>query len=123
MHDSTWTQFLSYQEGERGLHQAALVVALLRPWIREKKMDGRERAVGDHVLEHLDAVVADGAQVRELFLLDPVEQAADPGAVHLDGEKIDFRMRLGDLGGGLAHARADLQDERGFSAKNLFRRE
>src|SRR5262249_62097396 len=47
--------------------------------------------------------------------------AADARAVDLDGDEIHFRIRLGDGDGRLAHAGADLQDERRISWRAQLR--
>jgi len=75
-------------------------------------VDGGERAVLDHALEHLERVVPDDAQVLQALRLDAVEQAAHAWPVHLDRHEIGVRLRGGNRGGGLAHARTDLEHER-----------
>ena len=86
--DAAWLELARRQRGERRLHQAALVVALLRPRIRKEEMDRRERAVGDHVLEHVDGVVADHARFSSSAAAIAVQQAADAGPMHLDRDEI-----------------------------------
>ena len=110
--DAAGRELARHQRGEFRLHQAALVMALLRPRIGEEEMHRRERSSLDHVLQHLDRVVAHDAQVFELSALDPVEQAADARPVHFHGDEIHFRLRRRDGRGGLAHARADLEHQR-----------
>ena len=41
--------------------------------------------------------------------VDLLQQAADAGAVHFDGDEVGLRIRLRDRRGGLAHAGADLE--------------
>ena len=109
---STPLEFPRGQGREFRLHHAPLVMALLRPWVREEQVDRREAAVGDHLFQHLDCVVADDAQVFQFFGMDLLEQAADARSVHFYGDEVDLRMRGGNFGGGVAHARADLEHQR-----------
>ena len=51
------------------------------------------------------------ADIGQLFRLDAVQQAPYARAVHFDGDEVGFGMRLGDLDGGLAHARSDFKHE------------
>jgi len=75
-------------------------------------MDRQQGRVGHHLLEHFHRVVADHPHVGESLALDGIQQAAHARTVDLDGDEIDFRILLGDGEGRLAHAGADLQDER-----------
>ena len=61
----------------------------------------------------------DHAQVSKSVFFYCVEKAADAGAVHLDRDEVDLRMRPGDLDGRLAHARADLEHQ-GFFRPDFF---
>jgi len=58
------------------------------------------------------------AQVAQPRRLDPREQAADPGRIDLDAEEVARRIGGGDLRGGLAHAEADLDDQRRLPAED-----
>src|SRR5688500_15602662 len=51
------------ERGKAGLHQAALVMTLLRPWVRKEEMDRSEAFVRDHALQHLDGVVPDHSKI------------------------------------------------------------
>jgi len=103
------------------LHQAPLVMALLRPRIGQEEMDRREAVIADHVREHLERVVPQHAQICQRLALDRIQQAADARSVHLDGDEIRFRMRLGDGERGFAHARADLEHQRRRAPEELVR--
>jgi len=103
------------------LHQAPLVMALLRPRVGKEKMDRGEALIADHVLEDLERVVPDDAQIGERLALDGVQQAAYAGAVDLDGNEVGFRMRLGDGKRRFAHARADLEHQRRRASEKLQR--
>jgi hypothetical protein len=111
MQYSPFPQFCRRQRGERRLHQAALVVALLRPRVGKEEMDRRKRAVGNHVLEHVERIVADDADIGEPLSVDGVQQAADARPMHFHRDEVDLGVRLGDLDGGFAHSRADLEHE------------
>jgi hypothetical protein len=92
--------------GERGevrLHQPPLVVSFLWPRIGEEEVDGGERRVPDHARQHLQRVVTDHPQVGQPVPGNPVEQAADAGPVHLDGNEIGIRTRPGDRRRRFAH--------------------
>jgi len=117
--DAAGRELARRERGKFRLHHAALVVALLRPGIGKEEVDRGERAIADHVLEHIERVVADDAQVGELLALDAIQQAADARAMHLDRHEIGFGVRLGDLERGLAHAGADLEHEL-FRGSNLL---
>src|SRR3546814_14028306 len=77
-------EFLHEQRGERGLQQAALVVALLVPGVGEVDADLVERAVGDLVLQHLDRIVVIEAHVVEAVLVQGIEQAPDARRMDFD---------------------------------------
>ena len=53
-----------------GLQQPALVVARLGPRVGEEHPHAGQRAGGEHVLEHVDAVAADQPDVGDAFAVD-----------------------------------------------------
>jgi len=112
-------QALGQQLDEGRLQQAALVVARLVPGIGEEDMHARQRARRDHLVQHLDRIVLDQAQVRELLLADLLEQAAHTGRMHFDADEILLRHALGDVRGGVAHAEADFKDDRRAAPEGL----
>jgi len=101
-----------------GLHHAALVMALFRPWIRKEKVDCGERTVRDHVLEHVQRIVADDSQIGEIFPFYRIQEAPDAWPMHFHGDEIGLGMSLRNLGGGFAHAGAYFQDERRGAAED-----
>ena len=106
------------ERGEGRLHKAALVVAFLRPGVGEEQVDGGERAIGDHLFQHFERVVADDAQVLQLFLSDQLQQAADAGTMDFDGDEISVRARFRDLRRRIAHAGADLEHQGGLASED-----
>jgi hypothetical protein len=96
---------------EPGLQQAPLVMALLGPRIREVDVDACQRLGRDHVRNDVDGVVLDHANVGQARRVDAVEQCADAGAMHFEGQEIAFGMCCGNGCRRLAHAEADLQDD------------
>ncbi len=81
-------------------------------------MNPGERGVGDHLLEHVERVVADDAQVGQSRGVDPAQQTADAGPVYFDRDEVGCRIGGGHLERGLAHARTDLDDERRFAPEH-----
>ena len=104
---------------ELRLHEATLVVPLLRPGIGEEQMNRGERAIGNHARQHLYRVVPDDAYIGESVGGNAVEQAADARTVHLHRDEIGRGLRPGDRCGGLAHSRPDLQDQGRNAAKDF----
>src|SRR4029077_802896 len=97
--------------GERALDEAALVVALLRPGVREEDEELIHRLRRDLPLEDLDRVMTYDAHVTELPLLEPEQQPADARTVDLDAEEITRRMSTGECEKILAVAEANLDAE------------
>jgi hypothetical protein len=81
-------------------------------------MHGGKRGRRNHLLQHLDRVVLDEAQVGELLLIDALQQRADAGLVDFDAEEVFVRPCRGDRRRRLAHAEADLDDERRVAAED-----
>ncbi len=103
---------------ERWLDQSPLVVALLVPRVREEDVHAVEAAFRQHVVDHLHGVVLEDADVGEAPFADALEQGADAGLVHLAAEEIVLWPHARDMGRGLAHAEADLEDERCGAAES-----
>ena len=104
---------------QRTLDQAALVVPLLVPRIREEQVDGvqaagRSRRVPgrQHRVHDFNRVVRDDADVVQAELADLFEQRADAGLVHLAAQEVGFGHQAGNMGGRVAHAKADFQHQR-----------
>jgi undecaprenyl-diphosphatase len=108
------------QRDEFRLDQPALVMARLVPRVREVDVHAVQAVRRDHVLEHLDGVVLDDADIGEILLADQLEQRAHARLVHFDPEKIVGWPGAGDLRRGPAHAEADLQHARRTASENAF---
>ena len=80
-------------------------------------MHAGERARRDHLLQHVDGIVLDQAQVREAAFADLLEQRADAGRVHFDADEVGAGQRLRDRRGRVAHAEADLEHLRRVAAE------
>ena len=85
-------------------------MALLRPGIGKEYVHAVERRGRDHVLDHLDRVVLDDAQVLEMQVADAFQETPDAGGVDFDSEIVVLGMFLRDRRGGLAHAETDFED-------------
>ena len=71
-----------------------------------------------HVLQHLDSIVAHNPDVVELCFVDFGQQVAYTGAVDLDAKKIDIRLLASDFDQGFAVTKADFQPDRRVVPKN-----
>ena len=105
------------QRHERGLQQAALVMALLGPRVREVHMHAGQRIRGDHVAHDFNGVVLDDAQVRDAGIFNAAQQRAHTGVEYFDAQEVVVRTGQRDLLGGLTHAEADLQYRRRLPAE------
>ncbi|KAG0739102.1 hypothetical protein G6F24_017436 [Rhizopus arrhizus] len=83
------------QRHERGLQQAALVVALLVPRVREVDAHFIQRAVGDLVLQHFHRIVVVQAHVVGVVVGQRVQQPAHAGRMHLDADPISSTLWAG----------------------------
>src|SRR5439155_369876 len=98
------------QRNEPRLDEAPLVMALLRPGVGKEYVHAVQSVRGDHVLHHLDRVVLDDAQVREMQIGDAFQETADAGRMDFDSEIVVLGMFLRDRRGGLAHPETDFED-------------
>jgi hypothetical protein len=80
-------------------------------------VDPGQRIAGNHVAHDLDRVVMDDADVRELLLVDPPQQRADPGHEDFDAEEIDVGPRCRDRGGRFAHPEAHFEHGRRIASE------
>lgn len=121
MQDSARPQPVGDQRHGGRLQQAALVVASLGPGVREKHPHTGQGRRAEHVLQHIDAVPANHADVGDgLGLGGPVdraEQLRQPFAVDLHRDHVEFGFGLRHRQRGGTGARADLQDQRGRAAE------
>ncbi|KAG0937366.1 hypothetical protein G6F31_015606 [Rhizopus arrhizus] len=106
---ATRAQLAHQQVGERRLQQAALVVALLVPRVREVDAHFIQRAVGDLVLQHFHRIVVVQAHVGGVVVGQRVQQPAHAGRMHLDADVITRRVVLGRAAQRGAVAEADFQ--------------
>lgn len=88
--------------------QAAFVVALLVPWVREEHQHLVEAPVRQAIAQHFDRVAADHAQIAEPASIGAQQQPPDAGTVHFDAEIVDLRIGLRQRADDLARAEADL---------------
>ena len=91
------------------------MVAALGPRVREEDPDPGQRGFRHLLGQQRDGVAAQHDQVGQLR--GPHEQRRDPGLEDLDGEVVDVGLGRRQRGRRLAHARADLQDQRGVPAE------
>jgi hypothetical protein len=100
------------------LNQAALVMALFRPRIREEQIDGIETLRREHMSNDLDRIALHDAYVVKTAALDEHEQMPDAGLVDFDAEIIDRPV----VGRGrqecLAVAEADIEHTRRAAREN-----
>lgn len=89
----------------------------LVPRVGEEDVHARQQTVGDHVVQHLDGIVLDEAQVLDVLFAGQFQQAAHARRVHFDADEILVRHRLRDVRRRVAHAEADLQDQRRGAAE------
>lgn len=114
---ATGRQAAGQQCDERRLDQAALVVALLGPGVGEIDVHAGQAVRGQHVAHHFHRVVLDDADVRNGVLFDALQQRADAGVEDFHAQEVVRGAGQGDLRRGLAHAEADLQDQRRAAAE------
>ena len=81
-------------------------------------MDAVEAVHRQHVVDHLDRIVLQDADVFQALFGDAFEQRTDARRVDFTAEKIRLRHLRGDMRGGLAHAEADLKHRRCVALKN-----
>jgi hypothetical protein len=98
------SQLAPHQPNETRLHQATLVMALLRPRIGKEQQHAIERGIGQRALQHIDCIGAEHANVAQLLLLRQRQQLADSGTVHLDTDETGVRFARGQFDQCLAHA-------------------
>lgn len=103
---------------ERRLDQPALVMARLVPRVREEDVHAVEAVGRDHLREHLDRVVLNDPDVRQLLLADQLQQRADARLVHLDADEVVAGAQRGDFRRRRTHPEADFQHARRAAAED-----
>src|ERR1700683_5070281 len=94
---------------ERRLHQAALVMARLRPRIWKQQLHLIEASGCDLMVQNLDRVLLYDTQVTELGLARRQQQVAYARPVYFDAEEAPLGRPLRALEQRLAIAEADLE--------------
>jgi hypothetical protein len=102
------------------LDQAAFVMALLGPGIREENEHLIERAQRN-LLEHLDSVVAHDAQIGQTLRLDRKQQPSHARAMNFDAEVVALRVCFGERGQVIPIAEADFHHARNASSKERIK--
>ena len=90
-------------------------MAFFRPGIGEKNMQAGQRSAGNHLLQHLDGIVLNDAQIGKLSRFDLPQQGAYAGRVDFDTDEIFVGQGFGNIRRGAAHAEADLDNGRRFA--------
>ena len=93
------------------------------PWprIRKEHPHSGQRVRTEHVLEDVDAVAADQADVGHTFTVDAGQQLSQPATVDLDGNHIDLRLGLGHRQRRGARSAADLEHDGSADARTTSR--
>ena len=76
---------------QRRLNQAAFIVLGLVPGVGEKDVCAVQAVKWQHVVNHLDRVVLQDANIGKRLLGDALEQRAHAGRVHFAAQKIVLR--------------------------------
>jgi len=111
----------SHQRHEFVLDDAALVMALLRPGVGKQQLHFVETLGRNLLLQHLDRVVSDDAQIGDIGFGCGQQQVPDAGTVNLDAEEILPGLRQRALEQMLAVTKADLQRACRNAAEQLRR--
>ena len=104
-----------------GLKQAALVVFGFVPRVWKENVHTVQRVLWQHVVDHLDRVMPQDADVVDVLLANALEQGAHTGFVHFAAQEVVIGADFGDVGRGFAHAKADFQNQGGRAAKSRWR--
>lgn len=104
-----------------GLNQAALVVALFGPRVREIDVNTVQRTIGQHVVDYINGIMLHDADIAQPLRFDAVEQGTYTRCEYLECQKIMLWSVLRNVGSSFAHAEADLKNHRGFAAKDFLR--
>ena len=105
---------------EPRLHDAALVMPLLRPRIGEVKVDACERRQRDHCLQHLDGIMPDQPEIADARIPGLGEAVTDTGFVNLDTDEIEFRVFRRLLHQRVAVAEPDFQHHGRSASEQRF---
>lgn len=103
---------------EIGLHETSLVVAFLRPGVREVQIDSPQGTVRELLLQYFDRVVTDETQIAGVPCFGLQKAMPDAGSVYFYAQIVEFRVTCRLLDERLPVAKADLENPFGGSAEN-----
>ena len=106
---------------KRTLYQTPFVVAAFVPGVGKEDMHAIQTVFAQHVVHHFDGVVLHDTDIANVFFTAAFEQGAYTGCVHFTAQKIIASTRLGNLGGCVAHAKTDFQNERRLATKGRYK--
>ena len=106
---------------KRALYQAPFMVAAFVPRVGKEDMHAIQTVFAQHAVHHFDGVVLHDADIANVFFTAAFEQGAYTGCVHFTAQKIIASTRLGNLGGCVAHAKTDFQNERRLATKGRYK--
>ena len=113
-------ELAAHQCRELRLHDTALVVTTLVPWVREKQHQAIKAVIGDAAIEHLDRIAIVDPHVGQALGQHAVEQRANAWVVYFHADEILIRRSRRHLQQRVAHAEADLQRARRRAAEHLI---
>ena len=105
------------ERGELRLNEPALVVALLRPRIREPDEHLLHARRREPAFEHIERIGHRDPDVFDPGFVAAGEQAADAGRIDLDSEEIPLGLTTCECGQGLAGSESDLHRARRTTAE------
>ena len=108
---------------QRRLNQPALVVFFLVPGVGEKNVNAVQAGQRQHVVDDLDRVVLQDADVAQIKLGNALEQRADAGRVDLAAEEVFIWHQRRDVRCSFAHAEADFKNGRGLASECGWQRQ
>ena len=105
---------------ERALHDAAFVVAFLRPRVRKVQVDPLQGIIRDLVLQNVKCIVSNQAKIFEAGLASADQAMSDTRIVHFDTYVVHLRILTGLLHERFAIAEADFEGSRRDSAEQML---
>lgn len=107
--------------GHRWLNESALVMPRLGPGIWKKEVDAVQGGLSQPAAQHINGIVLDDSDVREAIALNSMQERTHTSGIDLQAEKIPLRIPGRNGGGGLSHAKPNLQDHRIRIAKKPWK--
>ena len=120
MESTTRGQTVCCKAQEGRLHDAAFMMPLLWPWVREQQVNPDQCSRADLVTQDLHSVVGDDAQVADAGVASHEHAVADTRFVHLDADKVEFRALHGSLHEGVTIAETDFEYPTGTAPEQLI---